>query len=54
MPCDAQFLGACTKQEPYVLITELMSGGSMADCFRMIQARRSAACFSEYLACALW
>ena len=33
----AQFLGACTKQEPYILITELMAGGSMADTFRLIQ-----------------
>ncbi len=32
-----QFLGACTKQEPYILITELMAGGSMADTFRLIQ-----------------
>lgn len=35
----AQFLGACTKNEPYILVTELMTGGSMADTFRMMQAR---------------
>ena len=39
MSCGAQFLGACTKAEPYILITELMTGGSMADTFRMMQAR---------------
>lgn len=34
-----QFLGACTKKEPYILVTELMSGGSLADAFRRPQAR---------------
>lgn len=33
-PNAVQFLGACTKKEPYVLVTELMSGGSLADAFR--------------------
>lgn len=32
-----QFLGACTKKEPYILVTELMSGGSLADAFRRPQ-----------------
>ena len=36
-PNAVQFLGACTKQEPYILVTELMSGGSMADTFRMMK-----------------
>lgn len=36
-PNAVQFLGACTKQQPYILITELMCGGSMADCFRMMK-----------------
>lgn len=33
-PNAVQFLGGCTKQEPYLLVTELMSGGSLADAFR--------------------
>ena len=33
-PNAVQFLGACTKQEPYILVTELMSGGSLADATR--------------------
>ena len=33
-PNAVQFLGACTKQEPYILVTELMSGGSLADAMR--------------------
>ena len=33
-PNAVQFLGACTKREPYILVTELMSGGSLADAFR--------------------
>ena len=34
-PNAVQFLGACTKQEPYVLVTELMTGGSLSDAMRM-------------------
>lgn len=30
-PNAVQFLGACTKKEPYILVTELMPGGSVAD-----------------------
>ena len=37
-PNAVQFLGACTKREPYMLITELMSGGSLADAFRRPEA----------------
>lgn len=37
-PNCVQFLGACTRKEPYILVTELMSGGSLADAFRMPQA----------------
>ncbi|KFM24164.1 Dual specificity protein kinase splA [Auxenochlorella protothecoides] len=37
-PNCVQFLGACTAKEPYILVTELMSGGSLADAFRMPQA----------------
>lgn len=33
-PNAVQFLGACTKQEPYVLVTELMTGGSLSDAMR--------------------
>jgi serine/threonine protein kinase len=33
-PNAVQFLGACTKREPYILVTELMSGGSLADALR--------------------
>jgi len=33
-PNAVQFLGACTKKEPYILVTELMSGGSLADAMR--------------------
>ncbi|PRW60891.1 Dual specificity kinase splA isoform A [Chlorella sorokiniana] len=36
-PNAVQFLGACTKKEPYILVTELMSGGSLADAFRRPQ-----------------
>lgn len=48
-PNAVQFLGACTKQEPYILITELMSGGSMADSFRMMKVR--AAVMTVHAAC---
>ena len=37
-PNAVQFLGACTRQEPYVLVTELMTGGSLADAMRLQQA----------------
>lgn len=37
LPPLPQFLGACTKREPYILVTELMSGGSLADAFRRPQ-----------------
>jgi serine/threonine protein kinase len=40
-PNAVQFLGACTKQEPYILVTELMPGGSMADTFRMMKVSSS-------------
>jgi len=36
-PNAVQFLGACTRQEPYVLVTELMTGGSLADALRLQQ-----------------
>lgn len=36
-PNAVQFLGACTKKEPFILVTELMSGGSLADAFRRPQ-----------------
>lgn len=36
-PNAVQFLGACTRQEPYVLVTELMTGGSLADAMRLQQ-----------------
>ena len=41
-PNAVQFLGACTKQEPYILVTELMPGGSMADTFRMMKVQHIA------------
>lgn len=31
---QVQFFGAVTKQTPYMIITELMHGGSLADMFR--------------------
>lgn len=34
-PNAVQFLGACTRQEPYVLVTELMTGGSLSDAMRL-------------------
>ena len=37
-PNAVQFLGACTKKEPYILVTELMQGGSLADAFRRTEA----------------
>lgn len=37
-PNAVQFLGACTRSEPYVLVTELMAGGSLADAFLLPQA----------------
>lgn len=37
-PNAVQFLGACSKREPYILVTELMSGGSLADAFRCPEA----------------
>jgi hypothetical protein len=33
---QVQFLGACTKQTPYMLVTELMTGGSLQDAFRLM------------------
>mmetsp|Transcript_5414 Transcript_5414/g.13711 ORF Transcript_5414/g.13711 Transcript_5414/m.13711 type:complete len:318 (-) Transcript_5414:513-1466(-) len=35
-PNAVQFLGACTKQTPYMLVTELMSGGSLQDAFQLM------------------
>mmetsp|Transcript_9932 Transcript_9932/g.17884 ORF Transcript_9932/g.17884 Transcript_9932/m.17884 type:complete len:474 (-) Transcript_9932:2297-3718(-) len=35
-PNAVQFLGACTKQTPYMLVTELMTGGSLQDAFRLM------------------
>ncbi|KDD75764.1 protein kinase [Helicosporidium sp. ATCC 50920] len=37
-PNAVQFMGACTRHEPYVLVTELMRGGSLADAFRLSKA----------------
>ncbi|CAK0733933.1 hypothetical protein CVIRNUC_000357 [Coccomyxa viridis] len=34
-PNAVQFLGACTKQEPYILVTELMTGGNLSDAMRL-------------------
>lgn len=33
-PHTVQFFGAVTKQTPYMIVTEFMSCGSMADMFR--------------------
>ena len=35
-PNAVHFLGACTKSEPYILVTELMTGGSLADALRVM------------------
>ena len=37
-PNAVQFFGACSKREPYILVTELMNGGSLADAFQGLQA----------------
>lgn len=34
-PHAVQFFGAVTKQTPYMIITEFMACGSMADMFRL-------------------
>ncbi|CAG9465309.1 unnamed protein product [Pedinophyceae sp. YPF-701] len=34
-PNAVQMLGACTKKKPYMLVTEFVPGGSLADVFRM-------------------
>eukprot|EP00192_Tetraselmis_astigmatica_P011618 CAMPEP_0117674136 /NCGR_PEP_ID=MMETSP0804-20121206/14867_1 /TAXON_ID=1074897 /ORGANISM="Tetraselmis astigmatica, Strain CCMP880" /LENGTH=365 /DNA_ID=CAMNT_0005482965 /DNA_START=424 /DNA_END=1518 /DNA_ORIENTATION=+ len=34
-PNAVQFLGACTKHQPYMLVTELMYGASLADAYRL-------------------
>lgn len=31
---QVQFLGAVTKQQPFMIVTEYMTGGSMADLFK--------------------
>lgn len=36
-PNAVQFFGACSKREPYILVTELMNGGSLADAFQRIE-----------------
>lgn len=36
-PHTVQFMGACTKQQPYMLITEFLPGGSLADLFRLVR-----------------
>jgi serine/threonine protein kinase len=33
-PHAVQFMGACTKQQPYMLVTEFMAGGSVSDLLR--------------------
>lgn len=35
-PHTVQFFGAVTKQTPYMIITEFMGCGSMADMFRLV------------------
>ncbi len=33
-PNTVQFLGACTRKQPFMIITEYMPGGSLADLLR--------------------
>ncbi|KAK9786069.1 hypothetical protein WJX73_002690 [Symbiochloris irregularis] len=35
-PHCTQFLGACTRQTPYMIVTEFIPGGSLADFFKII------------------
>ena len=37
-PHTVQFLGACTHQQPYMIVTEYLPGGSMSDLFKQINA----------------
>lgn len=30
-PHTVQFLGACTQRQPFMIVTEYMAGGSLAD-----------------------
>lgn len=39
-PHAVQFLGACTQSRPYMIVTEFLPGGSMADMFKQINANR--------------
>uniref|UniRef100_A0A061RQQ6 Protein kinase domain-containing protein n=2 Tax=Tetraselmis sp. GSL018 TaxID=582737 RepID=A0A061RQQ6_9CHLO len=58
-PNAVQFLGACTRDKPYMIVTELMSGGSLLDAFlrnecklslrRALELARDAACGLNYL-----
>ena len=40
-PHAVQFLGACTRQEPYMIVTEFIPGGSLSDYFRIIDLDHS-------------
>lgn len=33
-PHAVRFFGACTKRQPYMIVTEYLPGGSLADLFR--------------------
>lgn len=33
-PNTVQFLGACTRRQPFMIVTEYMAGGSLADLIR--------------------
>jgi serine/threonine protein kinase len=35
-PAPPQFLGACTKKQPYMIVTEFLPGGSLADLFKAV------------------
>jgi len=32
-PHAVRFFGACTKRQPYMIVTEFLPGGSLADVF---------------------
>ena len=39
-PHTVQFLGACTRKQPYMIVTEFLPGGSLADLFKRINSNQ--------------
>jgi serine/threonine protein kinase len=42
-PHCVQFLGAATHEQPYMIVTEFLPGGSLADVFKCARVRAPAA-----------